>query len=57
MRRMHLNNLPKPDTPSLRMEVINADVLFRDRRELVIEHRGERYRLSLTKNGKLILTK
>jgi len=57
MRRMHLNNLPKPDTPSPRMEVINAAVLFRDRRELVIEHRGERYRLSLTKNGKLILTK
>ncbi len=57
MRRMHQNNLPKPAVPSPPMEVIKAAALFRDRRELVIEHRGERYRLSLTKNGKLILTK
>ena len=57
MRPMPLNNLPKPDLPSPPMEVIKAAALFRDRRELVIEHRGERYRLSLTKNGKLILTK
>jgi len=42
---------PKPP------EVISAASLLRDRRELVIEHGGERYRLSLTKNGKLILTK
>jgi hemin uptake protein HemP len=38
-------------------EVVSAASLLRDRRELVIEHGGERYRLSLTKNGKLILTK
>jgi len=38
-------------------EVISAAMLLRDRRELVIVHGGERYRLSLTKNGKLILTK
>jgi hemin uptake protein HemP len=37
--------------------VVSAATLLRDRRELVIEHDGERYRLSLTKNGKLILTK
>ena len=37
--------------------VVNAATLLRDRRELVIEHDGERYRLSFTKNGKLILTK
>lgn len=42
--------------PSL-PEVVSAASLLRDRRELVIEHGGERYRLSLTKNGKLILTK
>ena len=57
MRRMHQNNLPKPVTQSPPLEVINAAALFRDRRELVIEHRGERYRLCLTRNGKLILTK
>jgi len=37
--------------------VVSAASLLRDRRELVIEHDGERYRLSLTRNGKLILTK
>jgi len=37
--------------------VVSASALLRDRRELVIEHAGERYRLSLTRNGKLILTK
>jgi hemin uptake protein HemP len=38
-------------------EVVTAMSLLRDRRELIIEHDGERYRLSLTRNGKLILTK
>jgi hemin uptake protein HemP len=47
----------KPVIQSPKPEVISAAALFRDRRELVIEHHGERYRLSLTKNGKLILTK
>jgi len=54
---MHQNNLPKPVIPSPPPEVIHAAALFRDRRELVIEHGGGRYRLSLTRNGKLILTK
>jgi len=54
---MHQNNLPKPVAQTPPTEVINAAALLRDRRELVIEHRGERYRLSLTRNGKLILTK
>lgn len=31
--------------------------LFKDAQELVIEHQGELYRLRITKNGKLILTK
>jgi len=57
MRRMPQNNLPKPVIATPPMEVINAAALFRDRRELLIEHRGERYRLSLTRSGKLILTK
>ena len=57
MRPMHQNPLSKPVIQSPKPDVINANALFRDRRELVIEHRGERYRLSLTKNGKLILTK
>lgn len=31
--------------------------LFRDCNEILIEHRGERYRLRLTRQDKLILTK
>ncbi len=31
--------------------------LFRGRREIIIEHRGENYRLRITSKGKLILTK
>jgi hemin uptake protein HemP len=54
---MHQNNPRQPVIQSPPPAVINAAALFRDRRELVIEHRGERYRLSLTRSGKLILTK
>jgi len=55
---MHQNPISKPVIQRPPMtEVINAAMFLRDRRELVIEHGGERYRLSLTKNGKLILTK
>jgi hemin uptake protein HemP len=52
------NNPAKPVAQRpLPPEVVSAAQLLRDRRELLIEHDGERYRLSLTKNGKLILTK
>ncbi len=58
MPPMPQDHIAKPVTqrPPL-PEVVSAAALLRDRRELVIEHGGERYRLSLTKNGKLILTK
>jgi len=36
---------------------IPAQDLFRGRREVVIEFRGETYRLRITRNDKLILTK
>ncbi|MCO5076312.1 MULTISPECIES: hemin uptake protein HemP [Chelatococcus] len=36
---------------------MNAQQLFGDKRELVIVHNGERYRLRITANDKLILTK
>lgn len=39
------------------MPVIQADRLFGVSRVVVIEHKGERYQLRLTQNGKLILTK
>jgi hemin uptake protein HemP len=37
--------------------VIPAEQLFGDRREVWIEHNGERYRLRITRRGKLILQK
>jgi hemin uptake protein HemP len=36
---------------------INSRDLFESQRELVIEHVGEEYRLRITNQGKLILTK
>jgi hemin uptake protein HemP len=37
--------------------VIAVDTLLKDRREAVLVHRGTRYRLRVTSNDKLILTK
>lgn len=37
--------------------VLTTAMLFGAARSLVIEHAGERYVLSVTRNGKLILTK
>jgi hemin uptake protein HemP len=34
-----------------------SKTLFNEAREVVIEHEGEEYRLRLTRQGKLILTK
>lgn len=47
----------KPDmTPPLRQRLYSTE-LFATAREVVIEHAGEEYRLRLTRQGKLILTK
>lgn len=56
MQAMPQDHTAKP-VKQLPPPLVSAAVLLRDRRELVIEHAGERYRLCLTKNGKLILTK
>jgi hemin uptake protein HemP len=37
--------------------LFNSGQLFRQGREVLIEHQGEIYRLQLTRNGKLILIK
>lgn len=37
--------------------VIKADFLFQGKQEIVISHNGAHYRLRITRNGKLILTK
>jgi hemin uptake protein HemP len=36
---------------------IPTDFLFRGRQEVLVCHNGENYRLRITRNGKLILTK
>lgn len=55
-----------PVAPSLAIEpnqhtgaptTIQADRLFHGSQEILIAHNGETYRLRITKNGKLILTK
>ena len=50
-KREERRNEPERDTP------LRARELFGDRRELAIEFRGEIYRLRITRNEKLILTK
>lgn len=49
---------PLPDAgPDEASPVVQAKSLFGDSREIVIEHDGERYRLRITRRGKLILQK
>jgi len=36
---------------------LNSQLLFGAQNEIVIEHQGDEYRLRITSNGKLILTK
>lgn len=38
-------------------ETITSKQLLKDRQEIVILHAGEQYRLRITSNNKLILTK
>jgi hemin uptake protein HemP len=54
------NSSPPPDTRPLRplpSQVIPSQVLFSGAREIHIAHGGETYRLAVTRQGKLILTK
>lgn len=47
----------KPDTTPTLQQRLSSTELFATAREVVIEHAGEEYRLRLTRQGKLILTK
>lgn len=44
-------------SPKRPVRRISSESLFEGRQEIIITHRGEEYRLRLTKSGKLILTK
>jgi len=48
---------PKPSTKAILRRTIRSADLFGEGREVVIEHRAEEYRLTITRAGKLILTK
>ena len=51
----HLPNKAAPrDLPT---DIVPADRLFQGSQEILIGHNGDTYRLRITKNGKLILTK
>jgi hemin uptake protein HemP len=43
--------------PELIARTITSDILFAGSRELLIKHASESYRLRITNQGKLILTK
>lgn len=43
--------------PEMSAKIITTAELFGTLREIIILHAGEEYRLRITKNGKLILTK
>ncbi|WP_223146911.1 hemin uptake protein HemP [Methylomonas fluvii] len=45
-----------PEIPQARQR-LNSRLLFGTQNEIVIEHQGDEYRLRITSNGKLILTK
>jgi hemin uptake protein HemP len=46
-----------PPQPRVGPRRVSSHALLGGARELVIEHRGEEYRLRITSNDKLILTK
>lgn len=52
----HLRDSPAPEGAGQRKRVSSRD-LFGAMREVVIDHVGEEYRLRITSQGKLILTK
>jgi hemin uptake protein HemP len=49
--------LPRPQRSPTQPEPVSVRQLLRGGDVLLIEHAGELYRLRLTRNGKLILTK
>lgn len=48
---------PRPAHPAPSGNTLAAEQLFNGRKEIVIEYRGESWRLRITRNDKLILTK
>jgi hemin uptake protein HemP len=52
------DEMPNPETdPIIPPETILSSALLKDAKEIWIDHNGERYRLRITRKGKLILQK
>lgn len=49
--------LTEPGQRNCPPAILRADLLFHGSQEILIDHKGETYRLRITRNGKLILTK
>jgi hemin uptake protein HemP len=47
----------KPGAQTSLPEAIQAETLFKGKPEILLSHNGEHYRLRITRNHKLILTK
>ncbi len=52
-----LDSPAEPGARTFQQGIIPTDFLFQGKQEILISHNGEHYRLRITKNGKLILTK
>ncbi len=52
-----VSDLPNAPEAMPCVVVVQAKQLFGERREIVIEYEGERYKLRITRRGKLILQK
>ncbi len=50
-------SVQEPALPAELVDIISSDSLFAQRKALLIEHNGQQYRLQITKQNKLILTK
>jgi len=51
------SNVTEQQEPASERRRVHSSELFSTREEIVIEHNNEEYRLRITKNDKLILTK
>ena len=50
-------NTPPAEVPHSPAPVLRSSDLLQGRKEVVLEHEGEQYRLRLTRNGRLVLYK
>ena len=57
MTSASLRSPSEPGHPRHTPGTLQTDTLFKGNQEILISHNGENYRLRITRNGKLILTK